>query len=286
MTSAFDDRLVTVGITIEGKTYTFNQDYYIMAAGEKLGSPNMGTGTLRIDNINKDLRNFLLTKTSPWVQQENNQAPILPLITLDVGRKSYGTFRLFQANAIACAPTQPPDIGLIFRTMQGVALLGQPLVLTMPAITLLSQIAQRTATNLGLALDFQATDRQINNFSFTGTSYRQIQKLAECGNVDVFIDNSSLVVKNSGTPRKGAVPLISKETGMIGVPVVTERGVLVRTLINNEVQIGGAIKIQSQINPAANGQWYVYRLGFEIASRDTPFYWNIEGNLFRLGYTP
>ena len=87
------------------------------------------------------------------------------------------------------APTQPPDIGLTLKSLQGVLLLGQPLALTMPQNTLLSQLAQQVATANGLSLEFTATDKQIDNFSLTGSIYRQIQKLAECGDVDAFIDN-------------------------------------------------------------------------------------------------
>ena len=36
MTAAFDNRLVTLGIQTQGKTYTFDQQYYIRATGTKL----------------------------------------------------------------------------------------------------------------------------------------------------------------------------------------------------------------------------------------------------------
>lgn len=281
---AFDDRLVIVTIEIEGQTFVYDQRYYITATGEKYAAPNLGIGEVRIDNIKKETRDYFLTKTSLY--KPNQQTPTPAFLSLDVGRESIGTFRLFTAQVIAGTPSQPPDIGLVFRAMTGAALLGQPLSVSMPANTYLSAIAEQVARNLNKTLSFQVKpDRVINNYSFTGSAIGQLQRLEEMGNVDVFIDNTTLIVKNSANPRAGAVPLISSATGMVGVPQITERGVWAKCLINSLVQIGGAVTIQSEVNPATSGTWNkIFKLGFEIASRDTPFYWIIEANNSPLGF--
>lgn len=295
MVNAFDDRRVTLGIQTQDKAYSFDQRYFIRATGSKLQTGGiLGEAEIRIDNIDIALRNYLLTACSPYSQQtyQNAQAgkapPPFPLVTLDVGRASWGTFRVFQGNCIAVAPTQPPDIGLTLKSLQGVLLLGQPVALTMPQNTLLSQLAQQIATSNGLSLEFTATDKQIDNFSLTGSVYRQIQKLGECGNIDVFIDNTTLVVKDSGSGRQGNIPIVSSQTGMVTVPVVNERGLQAKCLINSAIRIGGFIQVQSQINPAANGMWQVYKLGFDISTWEQPFYWMIYAQFMRLGfgYTP
>lgn len=276
MTKAFDDRLITLTIQIEGETFVFDQNYYINAVGEKYAAPNLGIGEVRIDNIDKNTRDFLVSKTSLY--NTNSTLPVPAILSLDVGRKSYGTFRLFTAQVIAGNPTQPPDIGLTLRAMTGAALLGLPLALTMPPNTLLSGISAQVAQKLGLTLSFQATDKNINNYSFTGGAAKQLQKLQEAGNVDAFIDNTTLIVKDSAKPRLGPVPLINQQTGMVGIPLITERGVSVTTLINNEVLVGGQMKVESDLNPAATGTWNIFKLGFEISSWEVPFYWTIEAN--------
>lgn len=273
---AFDDRLLTLTIQIEGETFTFDQNYYIVARGEKYAAPNLGVGEVRIDNIDKNTRDFLISKTSLY--NTNSTLPVPALLTLDVGRQSYGTFRLFTAQVIAGEPTQPPDIGITFRSMTGASLLGLPLALTMPPNTLLSAISEQVAQKLGLTLSFQATNKNINNYSFTGGSIKQLQKLQEAGNVDVFIDNTTLIVKDSATPRHGPVPVLNQTSGMVGIPLITERGLAVTTLINNEVQVGGQVKVESTLNPAATGTWNIFKLGFDVSSWETPFYWNIEAN--------
>ena len=286
-TSAFDNRLVTVGIsTPDGQTHTFNQDYYIKASGSKLGSPLLSTGEFRIDNINLQFRNYLLSVCSPFSGQYiTNPASFkgYPLVTLDVGRASFGTFRLFQGYCIATAPTQPPDIGLTLKTLQGALLLGQPLTpsFTSSQNTKLSSLAQQVATALSnalgqsITLEFTADDIMVNNFSVTGSVYRLIDKLAECGNVHVFLEDNILVVINNGQPRNGQTQLINSQTGMVTVPVVNERGLQCRTLINSDLKLFVPIQVQSQINPAANGTWYPYILNFDISTWEQPFYWNI-----------
>lgn len=284
MASAFDNRLVSLAIQTQQKTYTFDQSYFIRAHGSKNASPLLSPGEFRIDNIDRDLRNYLLTACSPFSQQnfqDKGSAP-LPLVTLSVGRTSVPLFVVSQGNCIATAPTQPPDIGITLKTMQGVLLLLQSFTMTQPQNVLLSELSLQVANNLGFSLEFTASDKQIDNFSFTGNAYTQINKLAECGNIDVFIDNKTLVVKNTGTPRKGSVPVISSQTGLVNVPVINEYGLQLRMLINSDIRIGGAIQVVSQINPAANGIWYIYRIDYDISTWETPFYWNIYARLTQL----
>jgi hypothetical protein len=75
---------------------------------------------------------------------------------------------------------------------------------------------------------------------------------------------------------------------MVTVPVVNERGLQAKSLINNAIKIGGLIEVQSKINPAANGTWQVYKLGFDVSTWESPFYWQIHAQFMRLGfgYTP
>lgn len=268
---AFDNRLVRFGVTIDDETIEYDQTYQILATGTKYTDGTLGECALRIDNISKDTRDMLIAKTSPWVIPRTYAN-----ITLDVGRESIGTFRLFEGQATAANPTQPPDIGLIFTSLTLSFLLGNIGTLNMGPISKLSSICQRVATMLGVSLEFKATDRNIGNYSFGGPLVKQVQKLNDMGGICAFVDNTKLVVLNSNQARSEEPITVSAATGMIGVPQITELGVCVKTLINNEIKVGDSVKIESIINPAANGTFIVYKLGFEVASRDVPFYWLLE----------
>lgn len=280
MTNAFDDRLVTFEVTISGKTYTYNQDYYIVATGTRFVNGNFGECVLRLDNISKATRNEIISKTTPWATPRQNAQ-----IVLSVGRKSYGTFELFRGDMIASNVTQPPDIGLTFKSALSSSLLGYTDAFSAPPSASFLSICQQVTNNINKAapqtpivLDFQSSygGKTIGNFSFTGPVMNEVRKLEEMAPVNAFIESGKLVVLDIDTGRNNPTITISSETGMIGVPEITEYGVSVRFLMSNNLILGSLVNLISKENPQANGIFKVFKLQFEIASRDTPFYWVID----------
>jgi hypothetical protein len=286
--SAFDGRLIEVDIQLPtGETYTFNNAnpaLAIYACGSKFASAIMNSCECRIYNLTRQLRNTILTLASPLIIRPPGQPAKQPvLMTLKAGRQSYGTTTFYQGNVISCNVTQPPDIGITLRALANnfqMSIIGN---FQFPANTLLSEISQQVAQAQGLTLDFEATDKQINNFSFTGAQNNLIQKLNEAGGVQAYEDNGVLVVLNSGSSRKGANITISESTGMVGIPQVTEQGVAVRVMFNPLIQLGGTVTINSLINPAANGQFKVLKIDYEIATRDQPFWMTLWCSNFAYG---
>ena len=141
MTQAFDDRLVSLTVsTDDGTVLTYDQNYYIIATGTKFTDGTLGECALRIDNISKKTRDYLVSKCSPWVRPRSYVN-----LTLEVGRQSRGTFRLFEGQATAGNPTQPPNIGLIFTSLQNSALLGNIGSLNTGPTSSLQSICQQIA---------------------------------------------------------------------------------------------------------------------------------------------
>ena len=293
MTNAFDPRLIQFTVEVEGQTFTWDQSYFIHAVGTKYTDGMLGECELRIDNIAKSTRDFLIKKCVPW--QPPPAQRLYANIQLEVGRQSYGMFLLFGGQAAAANPTQPPDIGLAFSSLANQYWLGNIGSVNMGAMSTLSLIAQEVASLNSLTLQFKGTDFNVGNFSFTGPVAKLIDKLNDLGNVWAFVDNKNLIVLSSG-PGSSALPparntspiVINSSTGMIGIPEVNTFGITVRSLINNELRVGDLIQIESTVNPAANGVFVIFQLGYEIASRDTPFYWNIVARPagLALGFQP
>lgn len=294
MTGAFDNRLVSLGVqplnpdgTPDGSPYSFDQSYYILATGSKYTDGSLGECALRIDNIAKKTRDYLVSKCSPWVRPRGYVN-----LTLDVGRQSTGTFRLFEGQATAGNPTQPPDIGLTFTSLTNSALLGNIGTLNTGPTSPLKNIATQIAAQLpntvtgkpGIPLDYIATyNPTVNNYSFTGPLIRQVDRLNAIGGVNAAIVDNVLVVVDAGSSRNNDPIILNASTGMIGVPVTTELGVSARALIGREIRPFDRVTVQSTVNPGANGTFFVYKLGYDIASRATPFYWNLEMRAQALG---
>jgi hypothetical protein len=276
MTGAFDNRLVSVTLTLLSGTVTF-QALAILARGRMYANAQAAECELSLFNLTKDQRNQVLTQASPMnlgkVNSPNGQ--YVPVnMTLNVGRESYGTFTLFQGNVIACNVTQPPDIGVILRGLTQNYMSSVLAGIYQSAMTLLSSVVKGVADSLKIPCENTATDRYIGNYSFSGGVLDQVRKLNLIGGILAYIDpmSNTLIVHDSDKSRPGGSILVSANTGMVGIPQVTEVGVIVKVMLAPSYRLGGQIEVVSEINPAANGTYFIYAINFDVANRDTPFW--------------
>lgn len=280
MTDAFDPRIVRVGLEIDGDFLQF-EDLDIRIQGQKFGNPIANQCTIKISNLNRDQRNYILTRASPVLLRKQQRTPVY--VTVDVGRQSYGTFRLFEGTVYTSTVTPPPDIGIVLRSLTQSEASGLIQVNEQGSLRQLRDIAQSVADQCGLILEFKATSKQIANYTYSGPINKQIEKLQQVGNVRAFVDNKTLVVMDKDTYRGTQKFMISQQNGMVGVPQATESGVIVQTLIKPEYQIGSGVEIDSKVNPSVNGSDYnIAQMHFDIANRDTPFFYTLVCSNFFL----
>jgi hypothetical protein len=266
----FDDRIVRVTLEIRGQQNVY-EGLAIVASGTKTDNPTQNDCTVKIANLSKDVRDYIVTETSPF---NKNRTP--KKILVEVGRVSTGTFVLFQGDITSATVSQPPDIWLEMKCLTGDFQKGNIISRSAPSKTNLSALARQVANDLGLSLNFTATDKQISSYTFAGGALNQVGKLAEAGNVNAFIDDSALVVKDRNVSIPNTIRVIDANSGMVGLPQFDEKGIKVTYLIDNTSKLGGSLRVVSAINPAANGDYVIYKLGFNVASRDTPFYYTAE----------
>lgn len=265
-----DPRIVRVSIEVDGALKTY-EGLDIRANGTKFGNANQNECEVSIANLNKATRDYILTETSPF---NKNRKP--KKIIVEAGRQSYGPTQIFVGDITNSSISQPPDITLKLKAMTGNYAKGDVISRSQPENARLSKISEQVAADLGVSLNFQATDKTISNYSFSGGSLKQIDKLQNAGLVDAYLDDGVLVVKDMNIPLTGKTRILNLDTGMIGIPETTEQGLRVKFLLDNQTTLGGALDIRSKIYPAINGSYVIYKLGFDIASRDVPFYWIAE----------
>lgn len=272
-----DQRILRVGIEVSGEIRWYegsgNFGLAIKASGTKGATDTQNTADVTITNLSKDVRNYILTETSPF---NKNRTP--KKLIIEAGRVSTGTARLFVGNITKSSPTQPPDIGLNMTAQTGAFKKGDVVARSGAARENLSAIAGRVAGDLEANLTFEATDKQIANYSFSGATLRQVNALAEAGGVDAYLDDETLVVKDRDKPLRNRVKIIDNTTGMIGIPEATERGVSVRILFDLQTDLGGQIDLTSELNPALDGSYTIYKIDFDLASREAPWYLGIEAS--------
>lgn len=271
MVQALDPRVVRISIEVNGQFKVYSSPLNITANGTKYGNALQNDCIVTIDNLDRDTQDYLLTETSPY---NLNRTP--KTIIVEAGRVSYGTAVIYRGNIINIIVSQPPDVSVQLKCLTGNFVKGNTIATSQPGQATFRQICSQIAQDTGTILNFQATDKNVGNYSFTGGALDQIQVANTMGNYNVFIDNDVLVVKDALIPISGDLRILSADTGMIGIPEFTERGIKIKMLIDNQTHLGSGIDVRSSRYPAANGIYVIYKLGFQIASRDTPFYYIAE----------
>jgi hypothetical protein len=265
-----DPRIVKIGIEINGQI-RYYEGLAVTASGTKYANPIQNECEIKITNLAKETRDFILTESSPLNANRTRKQ-----VYVEAGRESYGTAILFQGDIVSVTGGQPPDITITIKAQTGAWEKGNIVAVGQPGQAKLSAIAGQVAGSMGLTLDFQAKDKNVSNHNFTGAALKQVDKLGTAGAVNAYVDDGRLVVKDYNIPLSGRVRVLDMDSGMIGVPEFTEQGIKVKFLLDNQSVLGGGLRIKSKTNPAADGDYVIYKLGFEVASRDTPFYYIAE----------
>lgn len=270
-----DTRIIYLELEVPGgkKRYDGMSVEYTVT---KTGGTIMNEAEIKVANLAKDVRDFLVTATSPLRRPRQRKS-----VALYAGYASTGVTRRFVGDITSASPSQPPDIWLTMKARTGYFSKGNIVAKSAPAQAKLSVLSKGVADDLGLVLEFQAKDKGIANFSFTGAALHQVNKLADAGLVDAYVDDDRLVIKDRGAPLTGRRRKLSRETGMIGVPEVDEKGVKIKMLFDPYTTVGTELDVASEINPAANGLFTIYKLRESCALRNTQFY--LEAEAFRRG---
>jgi hypothetical protein len=269
--ATIDLRLISVQVQVNNTLQTFTQTARIRARGEKFANALQNTCEVEISNLDTPTRNYLLTETSPFNQ---NRTP--KLCTVSVGRVSTGLFLLYTGNIMTTGITQPPDITVKLKCGTAHFKKGSVGRRSGGKSTRLSTLANAVASNIGVSLNMQTPDINISNYTHNGNAESEVDTLGQAGNCQAYIDDDHLILKPVMTPLEGVAYNLSETTGMIGVPEATEQGLKVKMLWSPSVKLGGALNITSVLNPSINGTFVIFKLRFDVASRETEFYYEAE----------
>lgn len=296
-----DPRIIRIGIEVNG-VMQYYSDLNIQASGTKYGNANENECSVKITNLSKQVRDYILTQTSPFLKPHYDKNPPSPVtsatatdtttkkknttpqsdssaevlsgmrLVVEAGRVSTGASVVFVGDIVSAVPSQPPDIELTIKAVTMSRTKGEIVSVSKGHMTSLKSISNDISRDLGLNLLFQAKDKKIGNFSFTGGKLKQVDELGRAGGVNAYVDDTQLIVKDNDSHLVGKSRVLNLETGLIGIPELTEHGIKVKYLYDNQSVVGGALVIESKLNPSANGTYIIFKLSFDIANRDNQFY--------------
>lgn len=93
---------------------------------------------------------------------------------------------------------------------------------------------------------------------FYGMARDELRQFANDQQCSWSIQDGKLVLIPLTSYIPGQVPLLSPQTGLIGLPEQTQNGISIRVLLNPAIKIGQTVKLQSTIN--------LYRYGLDVQS--------------------
>jgi len=217
MAYQFDNRIVSVDIEIGDTIKTYSSPFTLTAYGMKYANDLQSEADIIIENRDRETRDNILTQ-------------------------SYGTSVIYTGNIVTALLSQPPDIGLSMKCLTGNYIKGSMITRTQAGNVSLEVVAKSIADSLGVALKFEASNINIPNASYNGEALGQITTLNQYGNINAFIDNGFLIVKDGPVGLTGEVTVVNKNTGMIGIPTFTEQGLRVKFLIDPKTKLGGYLR--------------------------------------------
>ena len=280
-----DPRRIRIGIEVSGQINWYERDpvtgrsLNIKVSGTKYANPLQNECAATISGLSTRTRDYILTETSPF---NSNRTP--KRLIVEAGRISTGVFRLFIGDINSAEPSSPPDVNVVLKAKTQSAQAGNIVAVSGPALAKLSAVSQRVAQEIGLGLDFQALDKNISNFSFTGAALKMVNLLQQAGDVRAYIDDETLIVKDYGKPLLNRIKILNIDSGLVGIPKPTEKGADLTWLIDSESLLGGMVRLESKFNKPMNGDYVIDQLKFDIASHDDPFWYT--GICSRYGYEP
>lgn len=262
-----DLRRIRIGIEVNERLQWY-EGLRIRANGTKYANSLQNECTVNIDGLNADTRNMLLTETSPYAKAKKPHRLIL-----EAGRVSTGGFRIYVGDIVSAEIASPPEVTLTLKAKTNNGNARDIVSSSAGAMSKMSELAKNIAQDCGVKLDFQATDKNIANWYFCGSALKQVERLQDAANVKAFIDDDTLYVKDRDKALNGRLRILNQKTGMVGIPKANEKGVDVTYLIDSGSTLGGMLRLESQFNPALNGDYIIEQLKFYIASHDDPFFY-------------
>lgn len=171
-----------------------------------------------------------------------------------------------------------PDVAFHFECNAGAAENAIPFAATSykggaDVVAIMSALAQRN----GWGFENNGVKAQLSNPYFSGTAKEQVYACAAAARIRVELVGASAVSGGPGNvlvimPLYGArtglgIPLIGpKPVGsMIGYPSYTQQGIVVRTLFDPRLAMGGQFKLETSLpQQSANGIWNVMTLDLAL----------------------
>lgn len=141
------------------------------------------------------------------------------------------------------------------------------------------------ASKMGVRFENSGVSVILSHPYLWGTAYSQAQQAKDAAGIEMIIDEEVLAIWPKGGTRNGTAVKISRDTGMVGYPTFTEKGIVVTTLFNPNIVYGTKIQVETDLTTAA-GQWGIISVIHNLESETPGGQWFTHMQASILGHEP
>ena len=130
-----------------------------------------------------------------------------------------------------------------------------------PAEKLIAQFA----AEMGYSFKNEGVTASVRDAYFSGSPLEKAMAAAEQVGAQIILDDAQIILLPYASPRggSGAAVLLTPETGLLGYPAFTSEGISLSCLYNPNLELGGAVQVESSV-PGASGLWKISKLTHDL----------------------
>lgn len=260
-----------IEITVQLGEGTFGEDvgdtvtlrgYRTLVSTYNTGGDTMGAAQIKIFGLRQELMNKLTT-----IGTINRSIRIQNRVSVAAGDDVNGLQVAFNGVIFDAWGdyNSAPDVAFNIVAYAGMEAAIKPVGASSYAGTVdVAMIMGELAKASNLIFENNNVDVKLSDPYFTGSTLDKIRECANAARILYTIDRGVLAIwPTSGGRPGGAIPM-SKETGMVGYPVLSSKGMTIKSLFNWNIKLGSDIDVTSAI-PMANGKWRVYSVSHDLS---------------------
>ena len=189
------------------------------------------------------------------------------IVKIEAGTKDQKLDTIFQGEIVTAVPSIDQE-NLVFtmecRCGYYPNLLPTPPV-SVQGETTVDKLMQQFAKEAGYDYENRGITDSVKNSVFYGSPVQKAQQLATQMGFDLLIIDRKFIIQPYETQPKGTIPLVSKESGLIGYPSFTNDGVECDALFNPDFELGSYFELKT-ILPHASGIWKISKLETRLSA--------------------
>lgn len=271
--TSFLQRFLQVQLTLnkgefaDGSNSKIIDSLAMTASVEKLGPPDFGKASVEIYGmLLEDMEQLTTLNFQPLFVARN-------YINIFAGDDVNGMTQIFAGTITSASADFNSQPEIKFRIEAQVGFFGAVTAQAPTSIKGSQSVAsfiEQQAQKMGLTFVNEGVTASIRNCVFNGSPLAQARAAANAVGAELLTDDDEMILLEKDKARKGDVPLLSKDTGLLGYPSITQNGIELKAIFNPAFRFAGLIEVSSVV-PKTTGQWRIIKLTHSLSS-------NMPGN--------